>query len=88
MKLILSGFFFFLLFNLATLKIKITYVAHVLFLLDSTGIEHERKKRDKKGNLNGVPQWGLSVVRRLHKGLWLPQLKGKIWSLKNGSIEW
>lgn len=36
-------------------------MAHVLFLLDSTGIEHERKKRDKKGNLNGVPQWGLSV---------------------------
>lgn len=38
-------------------KFKIIYVAHILFLLDSTGLEHVSRKRNKKGDMNGVPQW-------------------------------
>lgn len=49
-------FAIFLFFNLAMIKFKIIYVAHILFLLDSTGLEHVSRKRNKKGDMNGVPQ--------------------------------
>ena len=49
------GFFFNF---LTTIKFKITHVAHIVFLLDSAGLEHVRRKRDKKGDLWGYHSGG------------------------------
>ena len=38
---------------LTTIKFKIQYVAHIVFILESTGLEY-CEKRDKKGDLFGV----------------------------------
>lgn len=48
---------------LTTIKFKIQYVAHIVFILESTGLEY-CEKRDKKGDLFGV---GVGVVLNSQK---------------------
>lgn len=72
---------------LTTIKFKIQYVAPIVFILESTGLEY-CEKRDKKGDLFGVGGqfWTVREVAQTSA----PGVSGKeeVRILKNRNIEW
>ena len=71
---------------LTTIKFKIQYVAHIVFILEGTGLEY-CEKRDEKGDLLGGAGSTTIEDGPQVSGSWSFR-KGRVRILKNRNIEW